>query len=178
MISRCFEPVNYMPGHVVAKLYAVASTSANKRLAGFFDDLVRCETRLYNALGERLKTRHGIVTSQFELLRYLRDHPQSRVAEVAATFVAGIGAISKGVDRLETRGWVARVPNPSDGRSSLINLTAGGAALVAAAEQTFTDVLDELVSPAISADQVEAAAATLGALRRALEHARVGLPIG
>jgi MarR family multiple antibiotic resistance transcriptional regulator len=35
----------------------------------FFADLVRCETRLYNALNVRLRERHGIVTSQFESLR-------------------------------------------------------------------------------------------------------------
>ena len=156
----------------------MASTSASEGLAGFFHDLVRCETRLYNAIGERLRARHGIVTSQFEFLRYLRDHPQSRVADVAATFVAGVGAISKSADRLEAHGWVARIPNPADGRSSLITLTGEGAALVAAAEQTFNDLLDELVGRAIGEDQVGAAGAALAALRRALEQARVGLPVG
>jgi DNA-binding MarR family transcriptional regulator len=156
----------------------VASTSATEGLAGFFDDLVRCETRLYNAVGEELRAEHGIVASQFELLRYLRDHPRSRVAEVAATFAAGIGAISKGVDRLEARGWVTRLPNPADGRSSLISLTASGVALVTEAERTFNDRLDGLIAPAISADQIDAARMTLAALRRALEHARVGLPAG
>ncbi len=167
-----------MPRHVSAKLYAVASTSANEELASFFDDLVRCETRLYNAVGEKLRAEHGIVTSQFEFLRYLRDHPRSRVADIATNFAAGIGAISKGVDRLVARGWAARLPNPADGRSSLISLTAGGAALVAEAERTFHEHLDELLSAAISADQVDAARATLAALRRALELARIGVPIG
>ncbi len=156
----------------------MASTSATERLAGLFDDLVRCETRLYNALGEKLRAEHGIVTSQFEFLRYLRDHPDSRVAEVAATFAAGIGAISKGADRLEARGWLTRIPNPADGRSSLISLTASGAALVTEAEQTFNDRLAELITPAINADQIEAARMTLAVLRRTLEHERVGLPAG
>jgi hypothetical protein len=49
-----------MPWHVLGKLYAVASTSANNGLAGFFDDLVRCETRLYNAVSERLRAEHGM----------------------------------------------------------------------------------------------------------------------
>jgi DNA-binding MarR family transcriptional regulator len=156
----------------------VASTSANEGLAGFFDDLVRCETRLYNAVGEKLRAEHGIVASQFEFLRYLRDHPESRVADVATAFAAGIGAISKMTDRLEARGWVARFPNPADRRSSLISLTTSGAALVAEAGRTFNDRLDELIAPAISAGQVDAARATIAALRRALEDARVGLPVG
>ena len=156
----------------------MASTSATEGLTGFFDDLVRCETRLYNAVGERLRDVHGVVAAQFEILRYLRDHPRSRVADVSATFAAGIGAMSKGVDRLEARGWVTRLPNPVDGRSSLISVTTSGAELVAAAERTFSDRLDELITPAVGADQVDAARATLAALRRALEDARVGLPAG
>ncbi|MGK5685287.1 MarR family winged helix-turn-helix transcriptional regulator [Actinoplanes sp. URMC 104] len=156
----------------------MAYTSASDGLAGFFDDLVRCETRLYNALGEKLRAEHGIVTSQFELLRHLRDHPGSRVADVATTFAAGIGAISKMMDRLQARGWATRLPNPADRRSSLLSLTPEGAALVARAERTFTDHLRELTSPAVSADQLDAAAATLAALRLALEEKRVGVPVG
>ena len=162
----------------IARLYAMATTFGPEELAGFFDDLVRCETRLYNAVGEKLRAEHGIAASGFEALRYLRDHPSSRVADVAAAFAAGIGAISKGVDRLEARGYVARFPNPADGRSSLISLTASGAALVAEAERTFNGRLEELIAPAVSADRIGAARTALAALRRALEHARVGLPVG
>ncbi len=167
-----------MPWHASDRLYAVASTSVHEGLAGFFDDLVRCETRLYNAVGEKLRAEHGIVASQFEFLRYLRDHPESRVADVATNFAAGIGAISKGVDRLEARGWATRLPNPADGRSSLISLTTSGAELVAEAERTFHEHLDELIAPVIGADQVDAVGAALAALRRTLEHARIGIPAG
>ncbi|MEV4114992.1 MarR family transcriptional regulator [Nonomuraea sp. NPDC049695] len=156
----------------------MATTYPDEGLARFFDDLVRCETRLYNAVGEKLRAEHGIVTSQFELLRYLRDHPRSRVADIATHFAAGIGAISKGVDRLEARGWVTRLPNPADRRSSLISLTSDGAALVAEAERTFHEHLGGLLGPTVSADQIDAARAALTALRRALESARVGVPVG
>ena len=114
-------------------------------LPAFFADLVRCETRLYNALNDRLRERHGIVTSQFEFLRFLRDHPGARVADLAAEFAVGIGATSKGVDRLEKQGWVVRQPNPSDRRSSLLALTDDGLQLVDAAEETFTEGLAELI---------------------------------
>jgi DNA-binding MarR family transcriptional regulator len=156
----------------------MATTPAPDELAGFFDDLVRCETRLYNAVGEKLRAEHGITASGFEALRYLRDHPRSRVADVAAAFAAGIGAISKGIDRLEARGWVTRHPNPADGRSSLISLTPSGKELVTHAERTFNERLHDLIAPSVSADQVDAARTALAALRRALEQARVGLPVG
>jgi MarR family multiple antibiotic resistance transcriptional regulator len=167
-----------MPWHVLDRLYAVATKSAREQFSTFFDDLVRCETRLYNAIGERLRVEHGIVTTQFEFLRYFRDNPASRVADAATNFAAGIGAISKGVDRLETRGWVRRNPNPADARSSLVSLTASGAALVADAEVTYLDALDELLSPTVDGEQLEAGGAVLSALRGHLERGRIGLPVG
>lgn len=145
---------------------------------GFFSDLVRCETRLYNALNDALRERHGIVTSQYEFLRYLRDHPAARVADVAVEFAIGIGATSKGIDRLERQGWVVRQPNPSDRRSSLLALTADGLHLVDAAEATFTARLAELLAGTLEASPLAAAAQALSTLRSGLERDQIGTPTG
>lgn len=153
----------------------MAGTSANEQL---FDHLVRCETRIYNALNERFKAAHGIVASQFEFLRYLQRHPQSRVADLAVNFAIGIGATSKGIDRLETRGWVRRVPNPEDRRSSLVELTPAGRDLAEGAEETFREQLEELIGSVVSGDQAAAVIAVLAALRGELEERNVGLPAG
>ncbi|MDO0924071.1 MarR family winged helix-turn-helix transcriptional regulator [Streptomyces sp. TG1A-8] len=147
-------------------------------LAGFFADLVRCETRLYNALNDRLRARHGIVTSQFEALCYLRDHPGCRVADLAAEFAIGVGAASKSVDRLQKQGWAARQPNPADGRSPLLVLTDDGSRLVDAAEETFTEGLSELLGTVLHGPSATAAAQVLAALRAALERDRTGTPTG
>jgi MarR family multiple antibiotic resistance transcriptional regulator len=151
---------------------AVASTSA------LFDDLVRCETRLYNAANERLRERHGIVTSQFEFLRYVRDHPGGRVADIAGTFAIGIGATSKGIDRLEARGLIVRLANPADRRSSLLELTAAGAELIAGAEQTVDEVLSELLGKNLAPGAIAAVGQAMADLRAALERDRIGLPTG
>lgn len=153
-------------------------TSAPTSLPAFFADLVRCETRLYNALNDRLRDRHGLVTSQFEALRYLRDHPGSRVADLAAEFAIGIGAASKSVDRLEKQGWAGRQPNPSDRRSSLLSLTDEGSRLLDEAERTFAEALAELVGEALDAPALAAAADSLATLRASLERARIGTPLG
>ena len=157
---------------------AYKTSSETVDLPGFFSDLVRCETRLYNALNDRLRERHGIVTSQFEALRYLRDHPGSRVADLAAEFAIGIGATSKVVDRLERQGWAARQPNPSDRRSSLLNLTDDGRRLVDAAEGTFSERLAELMADALQESPVTAAAQTFSRLRSVLERDQIGTPTG
>ncbi|MEW9529159.1 MarR family winged helix-turn-helix transcriptional regulator [Microbispora sp. NPDC049125] len=147
-------------------------------LPGFFADLVRCETRLYNALNDRLRERHGIVTSQFEFLRYLRDHPGSRVADLAAEFAVGVGATSKGIDRLERRGWVLRQPNPSDRRSSLLALTDGGLRLVDAADKTFTDGLAALIGDSFDDLSASSAVRAISKLRSVLERDQIGTPTG
>ncbi len=139
---------------------------------------MRSETRLYNALNERLRAAHGIVTSQLELLRFVGHHPGARVADIAETFAIGIGASSKGLDRVERSGWVRRVPNPTDRRSSLVELTASGTQLLEQAEVTFAETLAALVGGVGAADELALAAAFLGRLRASLEAGRVGLPTG
>ncbi|MGW2600229.1 MarR family winged helix-turn-helix transcriptional regulator [Streptomyces klenkii] len=157
---------------------ASKSSGGRVHLPEFFADLVRCETRLYNALNDRLRSRHGIVSSQFEFLRFLRDHPGSRVADLAAEFAIGIGATSKGIDRLEKQAWVIRRANPSDRRSSLLGLTDDGLRLVEAAEATFTEALAELTAGTLDGPSGLAAVQVLSALRSVLERDQVGLPTG
>jgi DNA-binding MarR family transcriptional regulator len=153
-------------------------TANGQAIAGFFADLVRCETRLYNALNDELRERHGIVTSQFEFLRYLRDHPGARVADIAAEFAIGIGATSKGADRLERHGWVARQPNPADRRSSLLTLTDDGRRLADAAEATFAERAAELIGGPLTGTPLASAAQALAVLRAALERDQIGMPVG
>ncbi|GAA2595136.1 MarR family winged helix-turn-helix transcriptional regulator [Winogradskya consettensis] len=143
---------------------------------GFLDDLVRCETRLYNALNDRLRERHGIVMSQFEALHLIRTSPRCRVADLAGAVAAGVGAISKGVDRLEAKGWVRRLPNPADRRSSLLLLTETGEQLVADARHTCEQRLAELLD--ITPEELAATTRTLSKLRRSLEAGQVGVPVG
>ncbi|MFE2376089.1 MarR family winged helix-turn-helix transcriptional regulator [Streptomyces sp. NPDC059398] len=147
-------------------------------LPAFFADLVRCETRLYNALNDHLRERHGIVTSQFEFLRFLREHSGARVADVAAEFAIGAGATSKSVDRLEQRGLIVRQANPADRRSSLLALTGDGSQLLHAAEVTFTARLGELVEDTLDQNATAAVGRALRQLRSALERDGVGTPTG
>ncbi|WP_394937953.1 MarR family winged helix-turn-helix transcriptional regulator [Psychromicrobium sp. YIM B11713] len=151
---------------------------AEENVVQFFDDLVRCETRLYNALNDRLRELHGVVTSQLEFLRYLQRHPDCRIADLAGYFAVGIGATSKGIDRLEARGWVQRLPNPHDRRSSLLSLTAEGQQFLDSAERTFVDQTHELITSVLSATQLTAAADALSVLRSALQNGQIGVPIG
>lgn len=151
---------------------------SNCRLDSVFSDLVRAETRLYNAVTERLKAETGIGAGTFELLRYVRDHPDARVADLATAFAMGVGTTSKIVDRLEKEGRVERRPNPANRRSSLLALTPAGESLVSRAEPVWQAAIGELLGGAVTADQLTALSLILSALRSYLEQRQLGLPAG
>jgi MarR family transcriptional regulator, multiple antibiotic resistance protein MarR len=143
-----------------------------------FTDLVRVETRLYNAVGERVKTDAGIAAGHFELLRYVRDHADARVADLASAFAIGVGTTSKIVDRLEKDGWIERRPNPANRRSSLLALTTAGESAVSRAEPAWQAAIQDILGGAVTSDELTALSQVLGALRADLERRHLGLPAG
>jgi DNA-binding MarR family transcriptional regulator len=157
---------------------ATKSHDAASVNVAFFADLVRCETRLYNQFNDELRASHGMVTSQYEFLLYVRDHELPRAADIAAEFAIGVGAVSKAVDRLEGRGWLTRVPNPGDRRSTILALTGDGRAAIDAADATFQTRLAEILGDAVTREQISAAASVLALLRSSLERNGLGTPTG
>ena len=154
------------------------ATAGNVNLDTVFTDLVRVETRLYNAVAERLKAAAGVGAGHFELLRYVRDHPDARVADLASAFAIGVGTTSKIVDRAEKEGWMVRRPNPANRRSSLLGLTAAGESVVSQAGPAWQAAIQEVLGGAVTPDELAALSLALGALRSDLERRGLGLPTG
>lgn len=143
-----------------------------------FTDLVRAETRLYNAVAERVKAQAGVGAGHFELLRYVRDQPDARVGDIAAAFAIGVGTTSKIVDRLEKQGWLRRRPNPANRRSSLLALTPAGESVVSRAEPVWQAAIQELLGGALTSAELSVLAPILDTLRSDLERRQLGLPTG
>jgi MarR family multiple antibiotic resistance transcriptional regulator len=143
-----------------------------------FTDLVRVETRLYNAVAELVKAEAGIGAGTFEMLRYVRDHPDARVADLASAFAIGVGTTSKIVDRQEKEGWLERRPNPANRRSSLLALTPAGESVVSRTEPAWRAAIREILGGAVTAEELGALSLTLAALRTDLERRHLGLPTG
>jgi MarR family transcriptional regulator, multiple antibiotic resistance protein MarR len=143
-----------------------------------FTDLVRVETRLYNAVEQRLRAKAAVGAGHFELLRYVRDHRDARVADLASAFAIGVGTTSKIVDRLEKEGWVGRRPNPANRRSSLLALTPAGESVVSRAEPAWQAAIQEILGRAVTSDELTALSLALEALRADLERRHLGLPTG
>lgn len=140
-----------------------------------FADLVRVETRLYNAVSARLREEQGLSLGQFELLEVIDRVPGCRVLDIVGEIAITVGAVSKAVDRLAAAGWCLREPHPQDRRSSVLRLTEQGEAMLAAARPVVEDELATLTASVSQAD-VARVAATMAALRATLEAGAAGQP--
>ncbi|GAA3630089.1 hypothetical protein GCM10022223_54690 [Kineosporia mesophila] len=81
-----------------------------------------------------------------------------------------------GVDRLETLGWVRRVPNPADRRSSLLEVTEAGEEMVDRSRQISQERLDELLG--LGGPELSRPGEVFSGLRHRLERDGIGKPVG
>jgi len=128
-------------------------------------DLVRVETRLYNAVDAHLKDAGGLRLPELEVLSVIRDVPGCRVLDIARTIGITVGAASKAVDRLEQQGWCRRSLDPADRRSSTLSLTASGSTAVDSATPVFEAASRDAFGTVLSEPDLERLAQILRALR-------------
>jgi DNA-binding MarR family transcriptional regulator len=89
--------------------------------------------RVSNAVsGDFARALHARQTSVAEwvLLRHLYDGEHLTPGELAEALTMSRGAISKIVDKLQTKGWVRSRTNPQDYRVQLLSLTGAGQRVV------------------------------------------------
>jgi DNA-binding MarR family transcriptional regulator len=64
--------------------------------------------------------------AEWVLLRLLWDRTQATPGEMAEALTMTRGAISKIIDKLESKGWIRSKINPQDNRGQLLSLTGAG----------------------------------------------------
>ncbi|WP_329448909.1 MarR family winged helix-turn-helix transcriptional regulator (plasmid) [Streptomyces sp. NBC_01426] len=144
-------------------------------ITSIFTDLVRVETRLYNAVNARLRTEQDLGLGQFEFLEIIDRVPECRVLDIVGELAITVGAVSKAVDRLVAAGWCVRVAHPQDRRSSVLRLTPEGKEQLAASRTVVTSELTALTAT-VPPDELNRIASTLAALRATLEAGSLGQP--
>ena len=107
-----------------------------------FDDLIRFETELWDAVDEHLQAEVGLPLSWFEPMTIIDRVPHCRVIDIAEALSITVGGTSKLVDRLEGAGLCVRRPNPDDRRSSLVSLTPAGGQRLTEAAAAFGEELE------------------------------------
>lgn len=102
--------------------------------AGF----LQTHATLARELDADLRTAHGLLLTELEILLWLANRPceRMRMAALADTVLLSPSGLSRAVERLETRGLVQRMPCTEDRRGSYAVLTDSGVDLVRTAGAT------------------------------------------
>jgi len=137
-------------------------------LVGLFRDVVRLETELWNRMEASVQQTHGVPLAWLEIMQVVDATEGCRVLDVARTLSITVGGASKVVDKVEAAGFCRRQPNPTDGRSNLIQLTESGVDLLAAANGTLVAALNALVGAAAPAEELTRLSVTVRRLRQHL----------
>jgi MarR family transcriptional regulator, organic hydroperoxide resistance regulator len=139
-------------------------TSELRRL---FNDLIRFEIELWNAVDARLRSELDLPLTHFEPMSVIDRLPNCRVYDIATELSITTGGTSKLVDRIEASGYCRRLPNPADRRSSLLELTPEGRRVFAAAGAAFDDELQHWFGASVPERTLRQFASTLSRLRAA-----------
>jgi len=138
-----------------------------------FNDLIRFEIELWNAVDARLKREFDLPLTHFEPMSVMDRLPTCRVFDIASELGITTGGTSKLVDRIEASGYCRRLPNPEDRRSSLVELTPEGRRLFAEAGKALDDELRHRLGRAVPERTLRQFAATLARLRAVGQRAGV-----
>ena len=139
-------------------------------LRGLFNDLIRFEIDLWNAVDARLKSEFGLPLTHFEPMSVIDRIAGCRVYDIANELGITTGGTSKLVDRIEASGYCRRLPNPDDRRSSLLELTEAGRRLLAKAGAAFDEELQLRLGSALPERTLRQFASTLTRLRAASQR--------
>ncbi|WP_025157773.1 MarR family winged helix-turn-helix transcriptional regulator [Leifsonia aquatica] len=125
--------------------------------------------RLPAALDAQLQRDSGITHFEHGVLYALDAAPDRtlRMSVLAGYASSTLSRLSRAVTRLEKKGWVRRLIDPSDGRFTLAILTDAGHDAVAASTPAHEELVERLVFDALTAAQVR----QLGAISRRISAA-------
>jgi DNA-binding MarR family transcriptional regulator len=130
-----------------------------------FEQLVRFQIQLWNAVDARLRSELGTTLGNLESMRVIGGRGVCRVNDIADDLIITVGGASKLVDRLEASGTCVRSANPDDRRSSLIELTDNGRDELARATAVLADELAAWFG-SVPTETLESLTTTLATLRK------------
>jgi DNA-binding MarR family transcriptional regulator len=134
------------------------------------DEIAEALPQRTAALARLFLTQSSVSVSRTEVgvLRNLNAGPR-RITELAAEERVTQPAITQLVNRLEERGWVRRVPDPSDGRAVLVSLTPVGVGVFEQLRAEYRALLHEEMAM-LDDSEVAALAAAVEILDKLIER--------
>jgi DNA-binding MarR family transcriptional regulator len=143
---------------------------ASAKRSSQLDEIAKALPQRSSALSRLFLTRTTVCVSRTEVgvLRILREG-QRRITELAAEERVTQPAITLLVNRLEERGWVKRIADPSDGRAVLVSLTPVGEEVFEQLRAEYRALLHEEMAM-LDDSEVETLAAAVEILDKLIER--------
>jgi DNA-binding MarR family transcriptional regulator len=140
------------------------------RRSSQLDEIAEGLPQRSSELSRLFLTRTSVCVSRTEVgvLRKLRAEPR-RITELAAEERVTQPAITLLVNRLAERGWVERVPDPTDGRAVLVSLTAAGEEVFERLRAEYRALLHEEMA-SLEDGEVETLAAAVAILDKLIDR--------
>ena len=130
-----------------------------------FNDLIRLETEVWDAVERRLRTEFQLPLSWFEPMQVIRRVERCRASDIARELSITEGGTSKLVARIEAAGYCEREADPDDRRASFISLTAAGEQVLQAASLSYADELELCFHRTVPDAELRQFASTLAMLQ-------------
>lgn len=109
------------------------------------------------AIEDRLQEATSLLLADNEaLLNLAHAEGPLRMSELADLLVLSRGGTTKVIDRLETHGYVARTPDPSDRRALMVTITPAGRTALERSQSVVDAALEELWARHLTDRQAEA----------------------
>jgi MarR family 2-MHQ and catechol resistance regulon transcriptional repressor len=132
--------------------------------------------RAMSSLIERSFLESGLSLTDFMLLEALLHKGSMTITEIQASALLAIGSMTAAVDRLESKGLIARTLSKSDRRARILQLTGEGTAVITRAYQEHSGDLKRWMS-VLSADERASTFTNLRKLERQLKGIAVDTPL-
>jgi len=121
---------NDLHGTVALADREMAAASDRKLQLRLWLRLLTCSRMMEAAIRARLRAEFGTTLARFDVLAQLdAARGELSMGELSARLMVTNGNVTGLIAGMEADALVARLPHPTDGRSTLIGLTPGGRAL-------------------------------------------------
>jgi DNA-binding MarR family transcriptional regulator len=123
------------------------------------------------AIDDQLQRDSGLSHFEYSILAALSaaDAATLRMSELAIYANGSLSRLSRGVARLEGRGWVTRKPDPTDGRYTLATLTDNGRAVLVEAAPGHVEAVNRLVFDVLTKTQARQLGIIAGRILNAID---------
>lgn len=157
------SPPNSLPSDPAPDDVAWLSADEKEAWTGLISLVLLMPGRLESPLQQEA----GLTLFDYLTLSHISETPdhEIRMSELAYLANGSLSRLSNVVKRFEQRGWVTRSPDPSDGRYTLVALTADGFAVVVAAAPTHVRAVRQCVLDPLDDDDQRALAVIAQKLR-------------